>query len=153
MRVAPKVIHYAQPSLQIDRAIYDSVPCDPDKWWEPCTALESELRELYAPIESEDEALSYALAATGYQARNFTTDLPRHAYPAPGEVDYFVNELEDTHVTKSQEGYRVRLYDYTWCGCGHHETYAMDVLVTASGVISTTKGAPVYQLRPSACFD
>jgi hypothetical protein len=97
----------------------------------------ADLQQTYGPIESEAEALSYALAASGLGVRYGLTSQP--------DLRYFVNQLEDTHVETVPQGYQVRLFDYKLCGCGPHPTYAVDVLVTRDGQIRELNREKIYE--------
>ena len=97
----------------------------------------AELKATYAPITSEDEALSYALAATGLSAY--------YGLEVSKGWRYFVNQLEDTHVVATDQGYLVYLYDYKLCGCGPHTTEYVQVLVTSQGDIEETARIPAFE--------
>jgi hypothetical protein len=112
--------------------------------FEMISSLE-DLRTVYAPIESEMEALSYALAATGLSAI--------YKFPSEIVVDYLVDQVESTHVVKLDEDYIVHLYGSEVCGCGHHPTSIMDVHVKKDGSISTEQGKQVYQEKNTICRD
>lgn len=105
-----------------------------------------ELRSLYAPIESREEALSYALAATGLK-------MQYNLKPAP--MRYKVNVIEDTHVEEITGGYRVHLFHYQLCGCGPHGTSAVAVDVSRAGEV--TQGTKVLLFedpaQDSLCVD
>ena len=105
----------------------------------------SKLKSIYAPIESETEALSYAIAATGYSARYGTETLK--------DTEYFVEQLENTHVEVHGNEYTVRLFDYSLCGCGKHETIAIDVAVNRQGEIREIYREAVYRDTIKACID
>ena len=90
----------------------------------------------YAPVESTEEALSYALAATGLGVRYGLE-------PVKG-FRYYVDELLDTHVVESPGGYRVLLYDYQLCGCGPHTTEAVWVQVSRDGEVKEISRQAVY---------
>ena len=100
-------------------------------------ADQTDLRAAYAPILSKNEALSYALAATGLAAY---FDLQ-----APSNLRYFSERLEDTHVEVSPEGYLVHLYHYQLCGCGPHTTTAVEILVRQDGRLEELSRSPVYE--------
>ena len=85
------------------------------------------LQQAFAPVETENEAFSYAIAATGLGAR-FGLQYE------PG-LRYFVAEIQDTFVEKTADGYQVHLFDYQICGCGPHSHSAVDVLVTQDGQV------------------
>lgn len=105
----------------------------------------AEVRALFAPIESADEALSYALAATDRQA----------IYGGKAErfYKYLAREIEDTHVDETSEGYLVHLFAPMdpRCGCGVHTVDAVDLLVMRDGQIRTVASQPVYEF--DACID
>jgi hypothetical protein len=96
-----------------------------------------ELSAAYAPIESPDEALSYGLAATGLEARYGQQRQPGYRY--------FVNRLEDTHVSQVDEGYQINLYDYQFCGCGPHTTSIVTIEVFANGNLQTLEEQPAFE--------
>ncbi len=81
----------------------------------------------WAPVDSPEEALSYALAATGLNAFYGLVRDPALAYE--------VARLEDTHVLDEEGGYRVLLYDYQLFGCGPHWTDAVWVHVGEDGSV------------------
>jgi len=96
-----------------------------------------DLMRTYAPIESEGEALSYALAATGLGVR--------YGLTAQTDLRYFVDKLEDTNVQQIPQGFRVHLFDYKVCGCGPHPTYAVDVLVTSDGQVRELNREKIFE--------
>lgn len=108
---------------------------------------EREFRELYAPITSANEALSYALAITGFSAYY---DLEKNP-----EYRYFENYIEDTHVVELDNGFEINLYDYKACGCGPHPTSMVRVQVLPDGKLSQTPFTKVYEdpKEDSLCID
>jgi hypothetical protein len=105
-----------------------------------------DLQALYAPIESEDEAFSYAIAATGFWPQYFYS-----GFPSPeSDTVLLTNQLEESYVTQQEDGYTVLLYQTDrWSTAGHHPTWAFDVLVTADGRVSISGGVKVHQNRLS----
>jgi hypothetical protein len=97
----------------------------------------NELAEIFAPIETPEEALSYAIAATGLTAV-YDTDLPR-------SYRFLVDKIEDTHVDHNSAGYEVFLYDDYLCGCGPHTVSLIRVQVTPDGKVSLMNPVPVYE--------
>jgi len=104
---------------------------------------ESELRALFAPVESANEALSYALVVTDLAAY--------YGIELDSLNRYLVDEIEDTHVDEVEDGYLVHLYSRPECGCKVHTIYAMDFLVTRDGSVETAKSQPVYEFQ--ICVD
>ncbi len=105
-----------------------------------------EFRALYAPIESADEALSYALATTGLSARyNLKVEAMR----------YKVSVLEDTHVEQSGEEFNVHLFYYQLCGCGPHGTSAVQVAVSRSGEVKQSAKTLLFEdpAQDGLCVD
>ena len=104
----------------------------------------SEFQAIFAPIESKEEALSYAMAMTSLSAR-FDID------PA-ASVDYLVDEIEETHAEETPDGYLVYLFDADRAmGCDNHAFYSVNVLVTRDGEVREVKREEIY--RSYACFD
>ena len=105
------------------------------------------LRAVYAPLESPDEALSYSLAATGLSAY----------YDQQCQLGYryFVDQLEDTHVRQVGGNYQINLYDYQVCGCGPHTTSIITVQVSPEGNIQTLSEQPAYEdpAEDGLCID
>lgn len=97
----------------------------------------ADLQATYAPIETSEEALSYALAATGNMAI--------YGFEAPPGYRYLIDEIEDTHVVETSEGYRVLLYDYQVCGCGPHTTSAVWLEVSKSGEVKEAERTPAFE--------
>ncbi len=97
----------------------------------------SEFKSVYAPIETEVEALSYALAVTGYSAH--------YGLEAQRSFRYFVDRIEDTRVTPLQDGFLVHLFDYRLCGCGPHPTYSVEIHVKNSGDWQETNRVRIYE--------
>ena len=108
---------------------------------------EKEFRDMYAPIESPEEALSYVLAVT-----NLSASYGMVVYP---EYKYEVNTIEDTFVTATADGYDLLLYSYAAFGCGPHWTSAVVVHVSKEGIIQELTRTNVSR-DPSlddVCFD
>jgi len=106
-----------------------------------------ELAAMYAPILTREEALSYAMAATGLAAY-FDLQPVR-------SLRYFTKNLEDTHVEVTPDGYVVHLYAYGLCGCGPHTTSAVSVLVRQDGRLEELDRQPVYEdpEQDNLCID
>ena len=65
----------------------------------------SEFKEIFAPVESTEEAISYAMAMTSLGAR-FDID-------PDANVDYLVDRIEETHAEETPDGYLVYLFDWS----------------------------------------
>lgn len=91
----------------------------------------SKLESFSVPIDSPDEALSYALASTKYLAW-YDTESTRF-----DSEYYFVDKVDETFVTETQEGYRVHLFSEfePKCSCAEHFKNQVDVLIGRDGSI------------------
>jgi hypothetical protein len=98
---------------------------------------EEEFRNLYAPIESSDEALSYALAVKRAGAYFNIEKIPGYKY----EVD----TLEDTHVVPDGDGYLINLYEYQLFGCGPHWTSLVNIHLASDGTLQELSRVPVFR--------
>ncbi|MBN1878399.1 MAG: hypothetical protein JXA33_29545 [Anaerolineae bacterium] len=108
----------------------------------------ADLQALFAPITSAEEALSYAMAATGYSAY-YGLEIERGYH-------YFANTLEDTQVTGTEaDGYTVHLFYYQFCGCGPHTTSSIDVQVSLTGEIDIGEFLPAFKdpTEDNLCID
>jgi hypothetical protein len=100
---------------------------------------QQELRELFAPIESPEEALSYALLATGYSAKYEADDyrlaLGGNCDPGPQHYRYYTDVLEATHVVEVVNGYEINLFDSQVFGCAPHPVWSVPIQVYHDGGI------------------
>jgi hypothetical protein len=106
-----------------------------------------ELKATFTPVDSPNEALSYALAATGLT--------PVYGFKVESGYRYSVSSLEDTHVIAGSDGYHVNLYNRQLCGCGPHPFYKVDVLVNKDGDFTKSERQPVYEnpAEDDLCID
>lgn len=98
---------------------------------------EEEFRKVFAPIESADEALSYALAVRNLSAAYGIEYF--HGY------EYEVDTIEDTYVTPEADGYLVHLFYDQVFGCGPHWTYAVDVHVSVKGNVEEVSNTALFR--------
>jgi hypothetical protein len=94
------------------------------------------LASLYAPIDSPDEALSYAMASTGYSA---VYDLHENR-----ELKFYIDSPEETFVREVSGGFLVHLFSTYLCGCGPHIVKSVDVTVTTDGTIKLSDAVEVF---------
>lgn len=108
---------------------------------------EDEFRDLFAPIETADEALSYVLAVTGLYAY--------YGLELDSEYVYFVDVIEDAHVDPVADGYVVHLFQEEVCGCGPHPTSAVDFHVTPQGYVRQIRLEAMYNdpAKDKMCID
>lgn len=98
---------------------------------------EEEFRNVYAPIESPDEALSYVLAVRNLGAY--------FGIEKVAGYEYEVNVLEDTHVVPDGDGYLLNLYHYQLFGCGPHWTSVVNIHLASDGTLQELSVEPVFR--------
>jgi len=105
---------------------------------------QSEFKGIFVPVESTDEAISYAMAMTSLSARY---DIDPNA-----NVEYLVDVIEETHAKETSDGYLVYLFDWDHkMGCDIHSFYAVKVLVMRDGEAHEVERQEIY--RSYSCFD
>jgi hypothetical protein len=103
-----------------------------------------DFKDIFSPIESADEAISYAMAVTSLGAR---FDIDPNA-----NVKYLVDEIAETHAEETSDGYLVYLFTSDGeMGCSIHSFYDVKVLVTKDGDILEKERREIY--KSEACFD
>ncbi len=105
-----------------------------------------QLKAAYAPIETPDEALSYALAATGFQALSGLKD---------DNMRYLLPQIEDTYVQTGKDSFTINLYSYALCGCGPHATSLVMVTVSTNGDLTIGTPQPAWEdpSKDDLCVD
>jgi hypothetical protein len=108
---------------------------------------EADFQAVYAPVESPEEALAYSLALTNLRAYFGLARDP--------ELEYFVNQIEDTHVETVAGGYLVHLFAYREFGCGPHPTYAVAMQVGSDGTLEEIERREVFKdpTEDNLCVD
>jgi len=96
-----------------------------------------EFIETFAPVESQEEALSFAIAILNVSARYGLTYEQKY--------EYEVSSLEDTYVETVPDGYIVHAFDYQIFGCGPHYYYAIPVKVTFDGQVEPLEWTEIYR--------
>ena len=91
---------------------------------------------LFAPIESPDEALSYAIATTGLSA---LYDIEKIA-----KIKLYTTPVEETFVQEVDNGYLVHLFHTYMCGCGPHIIRSVDVTLNTDGAVSTAEPVDAF---------
>ena len=107
---------------------------------------QDDLKAAFGPVDSADEALSFALAATGFKA----------LYDLKNEnMRYLVPKIEDTQVMLEENQYRISLYSFATCGCGPHSMSLRVVLVKFPGDVVRNDPLPVWEdpTQDGLCVD
>ncbi len=108
---------------------------------------EAELREIYAPIETSEEALSYVLTAKDLSAYY---DLKRNP-----DYEYQSEVIEDTYVKPVENGYHLHMFQREVVGCGPHWTWGIEVHITSEGIIREISREKVFKdpAEDNICYD
>ena len=106
-----------------------------------------DLKYNFAPLTNKDQALAYAMAATGFSPRFDLTDL--------AGFRMFTDPPQITNVQPTFDGYELFLYSLQKCGCGPHTNYMHKVKVTQSGVVEILETTPSFEnpADDSLCVD
>jgi len=108
---------------------------------------EDEFRNIYAPIEMPEEALSYVLAVKKLSAYYSLAYEPDYKYE--------MGTLEDTYVAAVPNGYKLHLFYYELFGCGPHWTYQVEIQVTSEGIIQEVERKQLFRdpKEDGSCVD
>jgi hypothetical protein len=96
-----------------------------------------EFRSYFAPVDSPEEALGFALATGNYSAK--------YGHNQWKNYFYYTEKLEDSYVQSSEEGYLVHLFELRLVNCERLITDAVDLKVTADGLVELHRRYPVYR--------
>jgi hypothetical protein len=108
----------------------------------------SEFKEFFAPIESAEEALSYAAALTG--------SYPMYKIEMPKGYKREASTIRSTYVeSRPDKGYKVHLFDYQAGGCGPHHYYSIDYVVMPDGYLAEVDRQNIWRnpRNDSLCVD
>ena len=104
-----------------------------------------EFLSIFAPVETKEEALAFAVA--------LTSSLPRYDTSVPEGYFRVASSIRPTYEKETEEGYLVHLFDSELCGCGSHPYYAIDYLVTKTGNVTELSREKVYDSTMQICVD
>lgn len=99
----------------------------------------------FAPVETKEEALAFAVA--------LTSSLSRYDTSAPEGYFSVSSTITPTYANETENGYIVHLFDSQLCGCGTHPYYAVDYLVGKDGNVTEIARQEVYNSTRMICFD
>ena len=96
-----------------------------------------EFVQFFAPVETKEEALAFAIA--------LTSSYPLYNTTIPTGYRVFVSEIKPTSIEETNEGYVVHLFNYQFCGCGPHPYYAVDYFVSKEGNVTEISSKKIYE--------
>ncbi|MDD2755918.1 MAG: hypothetical protein PHS80_10370 [Methanothrix sp.] len=104
-----------------------------------------DFRSIFAPVETKEEALAFAVALTSSLPR-YDTSVPENYFPVSSPIT-------PTYAKETEGGYLVHLFDKEICGCGSHPYYAIDYLVTRDGNVTELSREEVFNSTMQICVD
>jgi hypothetical protein len=104
-----------------------------------------DFRSIFAPVETKDEALAFAVA--------LTSSLPRYDTSVPEGYYQVSSSIRPTYAKETEGGYLVHLFESELCGCGSHPYYAIDYLVTRDGKVTELSREEVFNSTMQICVD
>lgn len=104
-----------------------------------------ELQEIWQPIETPEEALSYALLMTGLSAT--------YHFEGQPNLLYFKDPIEGTRVTEKDGEYLINLFHYQTCLCEPWDNSEVYLLVDREGVITWLGALPISMTIGFGCAD
>lgn len=104
-----------------------------------------ELIEMFAPIDSPEEALSYAQMVTGLEAR--------YGFEYDPTLMYFDESIEGTRVSETESGFEMNLFNLQGCGCEPWINSKIDIRVDRAGEITWMDAVPISMTTGWSCAD
>ena len=104
-----------------------------------------EMQDLWQPIETPEEALTYAVLMTGLSAT--------HHFAAQPELIYFKDPLEGTRVTLENDHYLINLFHYETCLCEPWVNSEVFLSVDRQGELTWLKALPISMSIGFGCAD
>jgi hypothetical protein len=102
-------------------------------------------RAFFSPIESREEALSFAQMMTGLVAQfTFENDT---------NLLYFQDLIEGTRVTEMNSGYRMNLFHLVSCSCEPWINSEVEIIVNRSGDVIWLGAIPISMTTGFSCAD
>jgi len=99
----------------------------------------NDFKTLFAPVETPEEAIGFAIALTG--------DDPLFDFTLPSDVKFSIDpsDFQLTYAEETDKGYEVLLFSDQGCGC-HYLTLltAKKYLVTSSGDVTLMDSYEIY---------
>lgn len=96
-----------------------------------------DLIALFAPIQNEEEALSYVSLYTD-------TDI-KYSFQIKDNFRFFVRQIYKSYARKIKDGFETITYDYDAFGCGPHSHYMVKNFVDFEGNVKLIEEKKVYE--------
>lgn len=106
-------------------------------------STKKEFGSLFAPVETPDEAIAFAVALT-HSFPIYDTNPPESYYPVSSSI-------QSTNAEEIDGVFKVHLFDQVRCNCGTHPYYAVDYLVTRDGIVTELSRKKAYDSMWNDC--
>lgn len=103
----------------------------------------SDLKNVIAPIDSGDKALSYLLIANDFYSL-IDNLVPKYQIDITEISAFHVEKLEGTHVEHVGNDYLINMYTGYGCGCSQADIYMENILITKAGDINIVDKKLMY---------
>ena len=105
------------------------------------------LKKTFAPIENEEEALSYVSIYTYTEIR--------YDFPIKYYFRTFVKSINKSYAIKKSNGYETITYDYDVFNCGPHTHYRVKSFVDFDGNVKIIEKVKIYEnpKEDNLCID
>lgn len=104
-----------------------------------------EFAALYAPVQSQREAMAFAVA--------LTNSFPLYDTAPPEGYFSVSSAITPSSVEEKDGSFVVHLFDRPICGCGSHPYYAVEYLVTGAGNLTELSRQKVFDSNAMICVD
>jgi hypothetical protein len=106
---------------------------------------ENELKQRFAPIDSPQEAVSYAQLVTGLDAM--------YSFDYDPTLMYFSETITATHATQIGDSFEINLFNKNGCGCEPWFTTQIKIRVDRTGQVTWLDAVPVFMTTGWSCAD
>jgi len=104
-----------------------------------------QLKDLFTPIDSPEEAVSYAQMVTGVDAF--------YSFAYNPTFMYFHESIEGTHATQTDGGFEMNLFNFAACSCEPFINSQIDIQVDREGQVTWVDAIPVFMTTGEVCVD
>ncbi len=104
-----------------------------------------ELKKRFSPIDSPQEAVSYARLVTGLDAT--------YSFDYDPTLMYFQETITATHAIQTGDAFEMNLFDMAACGCEPWINTQITIRVDRAGQVTWLDAVPVFMTTGWSCAD
>ncbi|HEY9840380.1 MAG TPA: hypothetical protein V6D23_08010 [Candidatus Obscuribacterales bacterium] len=107
----------------------------------------ADVRARFAPVETPEEAVSFAAMLTG--------DEPRYELDLDQSWRFYASSITPTRVSQNGDAYSLTLFDYQFFGCGPHPYFSIGYSVSHGGEVRETSRNKAFEdpAKDGLCVD